>query len=375
MTASQAAGISALQAVKRARPDLADRVDAVVAGLSQVQPRSRELERRPVTQLVRRLAQIAELDIDDQSRPAGEAQGSSWLAYQALDRALRPEGPAVATTDLVVRLAQAQGARFESVPAQLVEFYDRAQTLDHDLPGQIAWLAGHGGADRLVAGLADVLAHDPDRALDFLDAVIDAYDTVPLLDVSTVPRVAAPRGNRIRRWARNVGVTGRSNRSAPHVRWARRSRLYLLRHREMRAVRSPRQRERPAIVSTGFCEQRGAPPLSPDRTLGAGRRYEFFIRIAPQPMQDAIDEVTAALPPLPAGAVVQVVLFGSENQLRPVPGLDVGELVLVGGGAAIVRRQPSGEAGLATLYLAVETPAVAGTYRFRCNIYCNQALL
>ena len=131
----------------------------------------------------------------------------------------------------------------------------------------------------------------------------------------------------------------------------------------------------PAVVSTGFCAERGARGLPADRTLAAGQRYEFFVEVAPELAGDAIETSSVPLPPLTAGTVLQVNVFGFGGQLQHVAGSNIGELRLLGDGTAIVEKQPGGEPGGRRLYLPVLTPAAPGTYRMRCNIYCRQVLL
>ncbi len=144
----------------------------------------------------------------------------------------------------------------------------------------------------------------------------------------------------------------------------------------MEPVGSAPQGEPHAVVSTGFATERGTEGLPPERTLAKGRTYQFFVEIAPELTEDAIDTGDIALPDLPVGAVLQVALYGFEGELAPQPGADVGELQLVGDGTAIVLTQPGGvEPGQRRLYLPVTTPDLPGANRMRCNIYCRQVLL
>ncbi|MGH9178133.1 MAG: hypothetical protein ACRD0N_06225, partial [Acidimicrobiales bacterium] len=132
----------------------------------------------------------------------------------------------------------------------------------------------------------------------------------------------------------------------------------------------------PAVVSTGFTTRPGEPGLARDRTLAKGRRYLFFVEIGAQLTADAIDTAATPLPDLPAGTVLQVVLFGFDGELAPEPGADVGELLLVGDGRAVVETQPGGAVpGERRLLLPVTTPDRTGVARMRCNLYCRQVLL
>jgi hypothetical protein len=126
-----------------------------------------------------------------------------------------------------------------------------------------------------------------------------------------------------------------------------------------------------AVVSTGFTSDPARPGLPTDRSLAKGRRYHFFVEIGTQLTADAIDTAATPLPQLPAGTVLQVALFGFDGELAPERGADVGELLLVGDGTAVVRGHPGGR----RLHLPVTTPDRTGPARMRCNLYCNQVLL
>lgn len=424
MTAAAPEGMAALQSLAQTRPDLADRVNWVAARLAHVRPRPGETGRGSVEDAARRLRALPVLDEADMSGTSDDPQSLSWLAHRALDRAIHAAFPAIVdATEQVLQLALALGAGFEPIPVKLVDLYDHAQGLqDPKVPGQIAWLAGHRGAEPLVAGLAGVISSDPERALDFLDAAIAAYDryppsgSLPGLEAepparaepaspppgraegaSPLPPASPPPppptdghplppayGQAPPAYGPPTGEPGsRGSRKKRRLRDLLRKALPPFgSEKSSRDQASPptgdepaEAQHPPAVVSTGFCEQRGGPPLAADRTLGAGRRYEFFVEIAPRLVPGAIDQEGTPLPDLPAGTVVQVALFGFDDQLRPVGNLDVGELSLIAGGSAIVQRQPGGQPGGGRLYLAVDTPPTTGTHGMRCNIYRNQALL
>lgn len=147
---------------------------------------------------------------------------------------------------------------------------------------------------------------------------------------------------------------------------------------EPKSESAPRRpsRGKPAVVSTGFAPTPQAPGLAPDRTLARGRRYLFFVEVGTKLTPDAIDTAATPLPALPAGTVLQVVLFGFDGELAPEPGADVGELRLVGDGTAVVETQPGGiQSGGRRLLLPVTTPDRTGVARLRCNLYCRQVLL
>jgi hypothetical protein len=132
----------------------------------------------------------------------------------------------------------------------------------------------------------------------------------------------------------------------------------------------------PAVVSTGFARQPAEPGLPAERTLAQGTRYQFFIGIGRELASDAIDTGAARLPDLPVGTILQVALFGFDGELVLEPGVDVGELRLLGDGTAMVETQPGGGLrGGSRLYLPVTTPDHPGIFHLRCNIYCRQTLL
>ncbi len=389
-------GVAALLTLAEARPDLAGRVAAVLARLARIEPRLAEPHWGSPQDTVRHLVALGVADEDDAAWADEDPARLSALAHRALDRGVDPHASSVEVANACAGLALVLGAEFEPFPAKLADLYDRARDLGlpHDVPRQVAWIAGHRGADALVDGLAPVIGSDPVRALDFLDAVLDAYDSFPLrgapppeTDYPTgetapvppsapsemtapsapppAPKSAAP-GGRVRDLLRRAlsafgpGEPKRTKAPPAEV------------DEEVRAALEAAARP---VVSVGFCERRGGEALPKDRTLGAGRRYELFVLIAPELVFGAIDTGAAPLPPLAAGTVLQVVLFGFDGELAPVRGADVGELRVAPGGTAVVHRQPGGDPGGARLYLPVDTPAGAGRHRLRCNLYHRQVLL
>ena len=404
MTVSSPEGTAGLEALAQSRPDLAKRISWVVVGLARVQPRIAEPRPSSVEQAAGALRSLPVLDESDVRQISDDPAELSWLAHRALDRSLVGNTATFTVMNTVIKLALALGQRFEPIPIKLIDFFDRARDLRlYDVPEQIAWLAGHRGADALVTGLTGVIEDDPERTLDFLDAVIGAYGSFPLpggppaqdsatspsrdlpvipsepltpAPVTAEPPPPPPPSPPMSAPGRSVWRKGRIRdflRKARAPFGSGRARRPQARPRESRPARPPR--DVPAVVSTGFCERRGGHPLPPDRTLGADLRYHFFVQIAPDLVPGAIDSGAKPLPLLAAGTVLQVVLFGFDGELQPVTGMDVGELRLIGAGAAIVERQPGGEPGQARLYLPVDTPLTAGTHRMRCNIYHRQALL
>ncbi|WBB82201.1 hypothetical protein O7606_13025 [Micromonospora sp. WMMD882] len=153
------------------------------------------------------------------------------------------------------------------------------------------------------------------------------------------------------------------------------------------AFRGPRSRPagaarppaRTRYVSTGV-----ARPAEPDRPIGVleplspRTAYLFWLEVG-EPAPGAFESAPAPLT-MPAGAgpgtALTVAVFGYPAEIAPVPGADVGELVVAADGALVVRRQPDGRStGGARLYFPIRTPNRPGRHRLRCGIYCRGTLL
>jgi hypothetical protein len=118
----------------------------------------------------------------------------------------------------------------------------------------------------------------------------------------------------------------------------------------------------PSFVSTGFADTDGGPPRPAERTLAAGRQYQFWLEVAPAPLPFSIEtSPDVPLPPLDSDDVLHVVLFRFGDGLLIPSGTEVGTLRLDGRGP---RR----------LFFPVAT-VLPGPSRMRVSIYCKQALL
>lgn len=137
------------------------------------------------------------------------------------------------------------------------------------------------------------------------------------------------------------------------------------------------------VVSTGFAEEDDAAvPYDKRFPLDPETEYYFWLQVG-APVEGAIDTEAVALDTsdLPDEARLQVVLFGFSGGLILREGQTVGELVVRGDGTVRVARRVATpedvpDALLAErLYFPIATPAGAGTYELRCNIYYEQILL
>jgi LysM repeat protein len=149
------------------------------------------------------------------------------------------------------------------------------------------------------------------------------------------------------------------------------------------AIDKDRAKER--IVHTGFAyEAQVDTALDAAMPLACGQRYYFWVEIG-KAVLGSIEEVPTSLPEdLPSEAKLAVALFAFPDQIQTTVGEDVGELQLRADGSALVTRQPfssivkllSDENLLKRcLLFPVRTPAKAGIYHLRCNIYYEQILI
>lgn len=401
MTSEVPQGVAALRLVAESRRDLADRVYALTAGLAIVRPRAADPEAGSVRDGIETLVRMGVIRGAEADDALASPAAFSSVMHRVLERALSSAVPGIYVGNEVVKLALVLGQEFEPSPQQLFGLFERAR--DPRMRDQLAWLAGHRGADELVNGLMGLLDREPVPVLRFLEAVQEDYRLIPLLRAAPPAAAAAgPPPDDPAPTASQPSAPSRAARppegphraeqapSGPRARAPRPSVEYgpgivsalvgFIRSRRRARARLSRPDARApdnvaAVVSTGFCAERGARGLPTGRTLAAGRRYEFFVEIARELADDAIETSSTPLPPLAAGTVLQVNVFGFDGQLQHVTGSNVGELRLLGDGTAIVEKQPGGEPGGRRLYLPVLTPTTPGTYRMRCNIYCRQVLL
>jgi hypothetical protein len=130
-------------------------------------------------------------------------------------------------------------------------------------------------------------------------------------------------------------------------------------------------------VNMGFARKSApAEELLTSEPLACGGESLFWVEIGKR-LAASIQQGDDTLPDeLPEEAVLQVVLFTFENELR-VRGEDIGELQLGPGGSRVTRpvAQPAGVDNPARLFFRVAAPKAPGTYRLRCNLYYEKNLL
>ncbi|MDQ1697333.1 MAG: hypothetical protein QOJ03_2686 [Frankiaceae bacterium] len=389
MTVQVPEGLGALQALADDHPELADRVATLQAALARIEPFGEDPAWDRVEGIV--VHGLRPMGVVDDEETGGVADGAavSGLIHRALERALaNDQDPAgldfvhnnylLAVGNRVADLANALGREFRPDVMRLLDIVKQSPEFDRDFRHQVAWLSARRGADALIAGLGAMLFADPERALDFLQTVVDAEAEGPWRGAEAPMPAPPPAADMPMPAPPPAPMPAPPPAGAPtpwhRLPTSRFVRDLMERLRGGRLFRS--DVPLPAVVSTGFAPERGAEGLPAERTLGQGRRYQFFVEIGRTRAADAINTDDTPLPDLPAGTVLQVALFGFDGELQPEAGFDVGELRLVGDGTAVVESQPGGAvAGQQRLYLAVSTPEHPGIFRMRCNIYCRQVLL
>jgi hypothetical protein len=151
---------------------------------------------------------------------------------------------------------------------------------------------------------------------------------------------------------------------------------FMLRRRRVADKKSLRSR----VVSTGFSSTvKPDNPIDRKISLKSASIYYFWFEIG-KAQKGSIETTSIEIPPVPANATLTVVLFTFKDSLEVLPKADVGLLELQGNHLVRVIRQPQEElAGSALLdrrlFFPVRTPAKAGVFRMRCNIYWEQTLL
>jgi hypothetical protein len=398
MTATGPDPFARLWAVASSHPHLADRVATLVEDLLDVEPAPEERDQARLGVALARL-QSRGL-VADGLDFGGDGVVLSAVVHRALTLILDARIPAH-FVGMTADVALALGRDFEPNGRELFRLHGRATAHDEDIAHEMAFLAGLGGAEALVATAADDLAADPEPVLEFLQAVVDAYFEGPRLGRTSLTAPPFPDDEEYAELIddedyEDVAGSGRRVVDQSGRPW-RADDLddddfdddndEEVRHRIPIAddwapppppPTSPPEPPPPSgpVVSTGFATAPGVEGLPAERTLAVGQRYLFFMEIGRELARDAIDTAATTLPPLPEGTVLQVALFGFPGELEPEAGVDAGELRLRGDGTAAVETQPGGvPLGERRLYLGVRTPDGPGIYRMRCNIYCRQALL
>lgn len=139
-------------------------------------------------------------------------------------------------------------------------------------------------------------------------------------------------------------------------------------------------------VNTGFATaEKAEAPLSPHAPLLQGQPYYFWFEVSKKRIAGAIDVRPTALPTefLPKEARLKVALFAFEGEIEITSGADIGEIQLQPDGLAPVVRPASRPDKLThdsdllerRLFFPVKMPNKSGTFRLRCNIYCEQVLV
>lgn len=138
------------------------------------------------------------------------------------------------------------------------------------------------------------------------------------------------------------------------------------------------------IVSTGFAaETQPSKPLEAETPLALAADYLFWFEVGER-VEGSIEAADVELPvdKLPPEARLDVALFGFEGELILTSGADVGQIKIQPDGTVRVTKPVARPAALAgdelmtrRLFFPVRTPAQAGAYRMRCNIYYQQTLV
>jgi hypothetical protein len=134
-----------------------------------------------------------------------------------------------------------------------------------------------------------------------------------------------------------------------------------------------------SVVNTGFCNEAGDMLEAGGRLL-SGREYYFWLEISPL-LPQSIEKKPTPLPPLPPDSELTVVLWEIDDGLRIREGSDIARLRVLRDGTAEVVKQP-GFTPRAThedlrrrAYFPLHISGCSGVQRFRCNIYCADALI
>jgi len=151
-------------------------------------------------------------------------------------------------------------------------------------------------------------------------------------------------------------------------------------------VREALTRMQTRTVNTGFApSSQSDAPLDPSSPLKPGQPYYFWLDIG-RPTLHSIENTPTAIPDyIPPKARLVVAIFPFDEEIEIFPESDVGELELKEDGTAVVLRQPQqalggievseGDLLNRRLLFPVRAPAKEGTFRLRCNIYCQQILI
>lgn len=139
---------------------------------------------------------------------------------------------------------------------------------------------------------------------------------------------------------------------------------------------SARPRVEPQRVSMGLAEHEAPRRALKDRTLAKSSRYLLWVEISPRAVPGSLSEV-APLTELQEGDVIDVIAFPFRGQLA-LEGPRHGRVKLLAAGNQVLQAAWTGvpeEPGRPTLFFALQTPAKAGRFGMRCNLYCRGVLL
>ncbi len=144
---------------------------------------------------------------------------------------------------------------------------------------------------------------------------------------------------------------------------------------------TPELRPAEKVVNTGFADRsRPEIPLDKNIPLASSTSYYFWLEVG-EVIHESIEKTPIPLPTLPKEARLTVTLFSFENELEVLKTEQTGELRIQADGQVMVSRPAEIPDGLENdllarrLFFETKTPPRGGSFRLRCNIYCEQVLL
>ncbi len=244
---------------------------------------------------------------------------------------LDPEGFAVVSLDDLTEVLESQGARIMDTPLSDIQ---NPNNLDQPLLHQ------SGAVERADQGYGEAENLQEESYKRRL-VVLEMGDPVGLL----IPRSLAPSDD-ISEWFAQATPSGNQR-----------------------------------FVNLDFATQDDpANPCDHYLSLQPVQTYYFYVEIGEAP--GGLDEKAVPLPDLPAGAELEVVVFGYPGGLQVRAGADRGHIKLNADGTSSVIKRVEEPTSLLNspllqnrLYFRVTTPVEAGEHRLRCLIYYQQALV
>lgn len=303
-------------------------------------------EAQDAAAMIADLASVLPVELALAAAPIASSLSNAWWSSRAL-AALQERLPEAARRENAARADATSPARLRALLGQL-------STAEQD---EILWNLLGRLWDRCAGG-----APPPDQGDQAIKA--EQQPTV-LLPAPRTQKTAAPEPTAAPasqppglRWRRLLGRLGR----APLVHTA-----------------APEGK----VVSTGFAAAEAAgEPLPPELPLPPGAECLFWLEIG-EPVRGAIDTAPASIPTdlLPERPRLKVALFGFPGEIGVREGADLGEIeVLPDGNGRVLQaalRPPLTDRSLLDrrLFFPVSIPPRKGTFRLRCNIYCQQVLV